>query len=71
MFWVKFFILSWIQLSIIIINVVVITVHISPGPAMVSSETDQGALEQATGRVFSLQIEGPCTESYYWIRIQN
>ena len=30
-----------------------------PGPALVSSETDQGALEQATGRVLWLRIEGP------------
>ena len=43
----------------------------SPGPALVSSETDQGALEQATGRVPRLRIEGPYTEGYCWIRIQN
>ena len=42
-----------------------------PGPALVSSETDQEALEQATGRVLRLRIEGPCTEGYCWIRIQK
>ena len=45
--------------------------HEYPGPALVTSETDQGALEQATGRVLRLRIEGPCTEGYCWIRIQN
>ena len=35
-----------------------------PGPALASSETDQGALEQATGRVLRLRIEVPCTEGY-------
>ena len=35
-----------------------------PGPALVSSETDQGALEQATGRVLGLWITEPCTEGY-------
>ena len=36
-----------------------------PGPALVSSEIDQGALlEQATGRVLRLRIEWPCTEAY-------
>ena len=67
--------LSRIQLSIIIIiiiiifiiiiiNTVIIIVEISPGPALVSSKTDQGALEQATGRVLRLRIKGPCTEGY-------
>ena len=32
--------------------------------ALVSSEIDQGALEQATGRVLGLRIDGPCTEGY-------
>ena len=41
------------------------------GPALVSLQTNQGALEQATGRILRLQIEGPCTEGYCWIRIQN
>ena len=36
-----------------------------------SMETDQGALEQSTGRVLRLRIEGPCTEGYCCIRIQN
>ena len=35
-----------------------------PGPALVSSETDQGALKEATGRVLGLRIEGPCTKGY-------
>ena len=39
-------------------------IFIIPGPALVSSETDQEALEQATGRVLRLRIEGPCTEGY-------
>ena len=38
--------------------------YYNPGPALVSSEIDQGALEQATGRVLRLRIEGPCTEGY-------
>ena len=37
---------------------------VSPGPALVSSEIDQGAQEQATERVLRLRIEGPCTEGY-------
>ena len=35
-----------------------------PVPALVSSKTDQGALEQATVRVLRLRIERPCTEGY-------
>ena len=49
---------------------ITITITIS-GPALVSSENNQGALEQATGRVVRLQIEGPCAEGYWWIRIQS
>ena len=37
---------------------------LAPGPALASSETDQGALEQTTGRVVRLRIEGLCTEGY-------
>ena len=29
------------------------------GPALVSLETEQGVLEQATGRILRLRIEGP------------
>ena len=36
----------------------------TPGPALASSETNQGALERATGCVFGLRIEGLCTEGY-------
>ena len=41
------------------------------GPALVFSETDQGALEVATGRVLGLRIEGLCTKGYCQKRIQN
>ena len=46
------------------IIIIIIIIIIIPGPALVSSEIDQGALEQATGRVLRLRIEGPCTEGY-------
>ena len=52
------------QPNIIIIIVVIIIIIIIPGLALVFSETDQEALEQATGRVLRLRIEGPCTEGY-------
>ena len=44
--------------------IIIIIIIIIPGPAFVSSETNQGALEQATGRVLRLRIERPCTEGY-------
>ena len=56
---------------IIIVIIIIIIIIIIPGPALVSSETDQEALEQATGRVLRLRIKGLCTEGYCWIRIQN
>ena len=42
-----------------------------PGPALVSLETDQGALEQATVRVLGLRMEGHYTKGYCRMRIQN
>ena len=45
-------------------------VHVT-GPVLVSSETEQGALAQATWRVFKLRIEGPYTEGFCRIRIQT
>ena len=71
--WIRSF-LTDISLKIknkIIAPLIYIITRSAPGPALVSSEIDQGALEQATGRVLRLRIEGPCTEGYYWIRIQN
>ena len=39
-------------------------VIVESGPALVSSETDQGVLEQATGHELMLRIEGSCTKGY-------
>ena len=55
----------------IIIIIIIIAIVTHPGPALVSSETDQGALEQATERILGLRIEGPCTERYCRIRIHT
>ena len=39
-------------------------INIIFGIALISSEIDQGALEQATGRVLRLRIEGPAEYGY-------
>ena len=43
--------------------IIIIMTH-APGPALVSFEIAQRALERAIWRILRLRIEGPCTESY-------
>ena len=50
--------------ALLLLLLLLLLLFVIPGPALVSSETDQGTLEQATGRVLRLRIEGPCTEGY-------